>query len=331
MRVLILHDEVGEGAASDAVDVFDQAAVIEEALSSGGARCTRMGVGLDLRGAAEAIGRSDLVVNLVESLGGRGSLIHLVPALVEAIGRPMTGCPALAIALTSNKLDAKAVLARCGIDTPAWHEFGAAKPNRGKWIIKSVWEHASIGLGPWSIVDAGERDLNEAILGAAPSLGGRAFAERFVDGREFNLSLLETESGVAVLPPAEIEFVGYAEGRPRIVDYAAKWDISSDAYRNTPRSFEFDASEGPLLDRLRSMALRCWSTFGLSGYARVDFRVDGAGRAWVLEVNTNPCLARDAGFLAAAERGGYSSEQVVGELVRAALAKKDAPCSGFAR
>ena len=73
----------------------------------------------------------------------------------------------------------------------------------------------------------------------------------------------------------------------------------------------------PLLDELAEIALTCWDLFALRGYARVDFRVDAANRPWVLEVNTNPCLSPDAGFVAAAERSGLTFEQVVEKVVAA--------------
>ena len=63
------------------------------------------------------------------------------------------------------------------------------------------------------------------------------------------------------------------------------------------------------------MALRCWRLFKLSGYARVDFRVDSGNRPWVLEINANPCLSPDSGFFAAAARAGLSFREVVKRIV----------------
>ena len=118
---------------------------------------------------------------------------------------------------------------------------------------------------------------------------------------------------------AEIEFLEFAPGAPRIVDYAAKWDPASHAYHHTPRRYEFPPTDEALLGELRTLALRCWEVFGLAGYARVDFRVDEAGRPWVLEVNTNPCLSADAGFMAAAHQAGLVQRDVVGHLVEGAV------------
>jgi D-alanine-D-alanine ligase len=134
-------------------------------------------------------------------------------------------------------------------------------------------------------------------------MGHECFAERFIDGREFNLSILAGVQGPQVLPPAEIRF-DFPPGRKRIVDYRAKWDEESLEYRATRRSFEFAPDDAPLLERLESLALRCWRLFELKGYARVDFRVDGEGNPFVLEINANPCISPDSGFVAAAARAG---------------------------
>lgn len=318
MRILILHDGLTPGATADAADALVQAAVFGGELSRQGHSVRVLGTGLDLSPLARALEETDLVVNLVESLGGRGCLIHIVPTLVESLGIPMTGSSAAAIASTSNKLVGKSIMDAAGIPTPEWHTGTDAPPSDGLWIVKSVWEHASIGLGPDSIVDAGEFDLRDRLVSAAPGLGGDAFAERYIEGREFNLSILESDSGPEVLPPAEIRFIGFDPSRPRIVDYAAKWDTQSHEYNNTPRIFEFKPADGSLIRRLQAIALRCWDEFALSGYARVDFRIDELGRPWVLEVNTNPCVSPDAGFAAAAEQAGLTPGDVADRIVRSA-------------
>ena len=57
---------------------------------------------------------------------------------------------------------------------------------------------------------------------------------------------------------------------------------------------------------------------GLAGYARIDFRVDTHDRPWLLEVNANPCLSSDAGYVAAADEAGLSQLELVRRIVAAA-------------
>jgi len=292
------------------------------------------------------------VVNLVESIEGRGRLIHLFPSLLDAMGLPYTGAEAEAMLLTSNTVLAKKWMSAAGIPTPPWATTeglpGAEKSAPAAWIVKSVWEHASIGLDETSIVSSTDPEHLRTLLnsgsGAPPrsekkgggSIAGSClpaseskipasghpiapaspcFAEAFVDGREFNLSILAGVAGPEVLPPAEIVFEGYSPDMPKIVDYRAKWDETAYAYHHTPRTFDFPPGDLPLLKTLKKLALDCWKCFGLSGYARVDFRVDSEGVPWVLEVNANPCLSPDAGFAAALAKAGISFEAAMERII----------------
>jgi D-alanine-D-alanine ligase len=182
-----------------------------------------------------------------------------------------------------------------------------------------VAEDASIGLDDAAVGEVVDPARLPALVAErAAGLGGEAFAEAYVEGRELNLSLLEKDAGVEVLPSAEIVFEGYPPGKPRIVGYAAKWHEGSFEYRHTPRRFDFPAEDAALLAELEGLSRRAWSLFGLSGYARVDFRVDAAGRPWILEVNANPCLYADAGFAAAAARANLGLRDLVLRIVAAA-------------
>lgn len=326
MQVAIVHDIVSDADAPDARDVIAQADAVAQALESLGHSTCRISCSLNLLAVeAELLRRRvDLVFNLVESIGGQGRLIHLFPFCLDAMTLPYTGARAEAMVLTSGKVLAKGWMAAAGIPTPAWigpwpvrsgpvHGGDTAEDT---WIIKSVWEHASIGLDEQSIVkDADPATVYPLLRPRAPLLGGACFAERFIAGREFNLSVLAGPRGPEVLPPAEILFEGYTEEMPRIVDYRAKWDEAAFEFHHTPRRFDFDESDQVLLERLEALALRCWDHFALNGYARVDFRVDAAGRPWVLEINANPCLSPDAGFAAALDRAGITYADAVGRIV----------------
>jgi len=331
MHIAIVHNAVSEADGPDARDVLYQVEIVRQAMDKLGHRNTSLPCTLDLAAIARQLkaGQFDLVVNLVESLDGKGRLIHLFPYLLDALGLPYSGSPAGALLLTSNKAAAKKVLARAGLPTPSWMgpypsreevPLTVPKNESGIWIIKSTWEHASIGLDAASLLKTNSAEtVISAMRQRLPLLGGCCFAEQFIEGREFNLSILAGPQGPQVLPPAEILFKGFDEKTPRIVDYQAKWDESSFAFHNTPRTFSFVPEDEPLLAELSRLAERCWCLFRLGGYARVDFRVDGAGRPWILEVNTNPCLSPDAGFAAAIEQAGVPFTEAMERIIEDAL------------
>ena len=334
---VVLHGAVPADAPPDELDVLAEASLVEAALDRLGCRVERLALTPDLAAAARRLRRlrPDLVFNLVESLDGDGRMIHLAPTLLESLGLPFTGAGAEAMFLTSCKPQAKHRLAAAGLPTPAWTDtaLGWSVPpgETGRWIVKSAWEHASIGLDAGNVVPPAR--LAAVAAERRAGFGGDWFAERFVDGREFNLSLLAGADGPDLLPPAEIDFVGYGAERPRLVDYAAKWLPEAASFHDTPRRFEFAASDGPLLDRLAALAHACWRLFGLRGHARVDFRVDGAGEPWILEVNANPCLSPDAGFMAAARQAGLDVDGVVarilGDVNRPAARRVAAPAAAL--
>ena len=314
---LILHSPLTAGAGPDELDVLDQAAYFRSGLAALGYQVETAPFRLD------RFGKPDLVVNLVETLADSGRLVHVGPALFEAMNLPFTGCPSEAIYQTSNKLMSKKVLREHGILTPdyvLWDELsdGKAVPD-APFLVKSVWEHASFGLDESrKLLFTGRQELIEGFLAMD---GGPAgfFAEEYIDGREFNLSVIGGQEGPTVLPPAEIRF-GFPEGKPRIVGYRAKWDETSFEYQNTLRSFSFSGADQPLLDRLKEISLRCWKIFRLKGYARVDFRVDASGRPFVLEINANPCISADSGFVAACLNGGLTPTLIVRRIVEDANA-----------
>lgn len=322
MRVTIVHQLVPPDAPADERDVLDQVAAVRAALESLGHAVAVLPCTTDLGNLWRKLTLQvpDAVFNLVESLDGSGRLLHLAPALWETHGLPFTGCSADALYLTTHKLLAKERMAAAGLPTPAWVADGSAHGDdgaRGDWIVKSVWEHASIGLDDGSIA------RSKTAAEVAATLRSGWFAERFVDGREFNLSVLAGPRGPEVLPPAEIVFVDYPADKPKIVGYDAKWSEGSFEHGHTVRRFADRGADGALLARLEQLALRCWQAFGLAGCARVDFRVDERGEPWILEVNANPCLSPDGGFAAACQQAGIPYAGAVARILA------DAPTNGL--
>jgi len=336
MRIIMVHNAVSAASAPDEEDVLMQADAVSTALRSLGHEVTILPCHLDLSSIQRRLDSldPDLVFNLVESLAGHGRLIHLFPALLDAMGLRYSGSRTEAIWMTSHKIMAKRHMRSAGLRTPAWigpyPEDLTCAPSSGpmssedgsvrQWIVKSLWEHASVGLESDSILgNASEKEILLELSKRAVRLGGACFAEAYVHGREFNLSVLAGPNGPEVLPPAEIVFEGYDASRPLIVGYRAKWQTDSYEYHHTPRRFDFDSEDEALLKRLKKLTLQCWQAFGLRGYARVDFRVDGTGEPWILEINANPCISPDAGFAAAVHASGLDFAQAVSRIVQDAM------------
>ena len=323
MNIVILHGTVGENPTPDERDVLVEVEAVAAALRRLGYNPLPVPLSIDLQGAMQHLQEVSplLVFNLVESVQGQGQLIHLAPTLLDYLQLPYTGARTTALFLTSNKVLAKQHLQAASIATPPWVD-GAAGLRAGTGfpfpaIVKSVWEHASIGLDDHAVVFEESRLQEELEKRQANSDGG-CFVEAYIAGREFNVALLAGKQGPEVLPLAEIRFVDFPPGRPRVVGYRAKWDTGSFEYTHTPRCFDFPAEDREVLHRLADIARQCWRVCGVRGYARIDFRVDREGRPWVLEINANPCISPESGFVAAAERQGITYDKMIARILRAA-------------
>lgn len=322
-RAMVLREEIGESATLDDQDTVRQAECVRESLLRAGWDASLVVLGSDVRTLEQELDalRPELVFNLVESWSGLASLGCVVPALCRKGGVPCTGSDEGALILAGDKALARRLMLGAAIPTPEGVSLEEIRlghfPGPGGYIVKSRFEDASLGLGPDCVVEAGGRDeLLRIMERLAPRMAGDCVAERYVDGQEFNLALLAgPDGGVQVLPLAEMVFESGLSG-PAILHFAAKWEEGSAAYAASARRFE---PSHPLAGEMAAIGLRCWDVFGLAGYARVDFRVSGAGDIFVIDVNPNPCITPDAGFVAAASQGGLYHVEVVRRIAGDAL------------
>jgi D-alanine-D-alanine ligase len=329
MRVAVVHQAISEESTVEEADVLAQCEAIVASLKRLGHDTCVLPCTLDLSRLRQELGRFDphVIYNLVESLAGSDQLITVAPTLYEALGYAYTGVSAQGIWLTTNKLRAKQFYRSHNIPTLPWLEatHGSDHVERHpqydlhwpcRWIRKPVWEHASFGMSDAAVIPCENiTQVANAVCEWEELLHRPCFAEPYVAGREFNLSLLGGRNGVEVLPPAEIEFLDFSSDKPHIVGFAAKWTENAAEYAGTPRRFDFTQADAPLLQKLREIALQCWNALGLTGYARVDFRVDCHNQPWVLEVNANPCFAPWSGFTAAVEQAGYTYDQAMQRIL----------------
>lgn len=320
-KIVILHSDVAPDASEDELDCLRQADTIAEALQTLGHEPVLLPFVLDLGKNIKSLQSANphVVFNLVETLGGKGNLIHVAPALLDFLQMPYTGCRTDAMYLTSNKPLAKKILHDAGIATPPWitaEGFIVGLAPSDTYLIKASWEDASVGLDETSIVKMkNSASITQSIYNQKKKLNAACFAEAYIDGREFNIALLATEKEVRVLPAAEMLFLDYAPDKLKLLDYRAKWVEDSFEYDHTRRTLDIASKDSALIDNLCHIALRCWDIFGLRGYARVDFRVDNKGNPWVLEINANPCLSLEAGFAVALEHTGIAYSKAIEHIV----------------
>jgi D-alanine-D-alanine ligase len=315
-RCCILFNQPGEGALADELDVLDQVEFIEKHLDGLGIETYRKGITTSfMYELAELFGdKPDFVFNLVESINNKGELSYFIPALLNMYKIPYSGNPLEAIFTTTSKLLTSRLLRTAGINNPKAYlpsQHLLLTPGN-KYIVKPVWEDGSLGITEESVFTYNNNGVDDRLKKLDDT---HWFIEDFVDGREFNISVLAGEKGPEVLPPAEIVFKNYSGNKPRIVDFKAKWEMESFEYVNTVREFPGKDLNPVLKEKLMTTALKCWNVFGLKGYARVDMRTDENENPYVIEINANPCISPDGGFVAATKEAGFQFTIVLKRII----------------
>ncbi|MBN1974858.1 MAG: ATP-grasp domain-containing protein [Sedimentisphaerales bacterium] len=331
-KVLVLYNHFEEDDDSfqeSRSGVMDQVNAVNDSLKKLGIKSDVMPV-RNLRHLAEILTqrREKLIFNLMEEFAGSIRQACVVPALCEAFGVGCTGNGTEALFLSQDKAYAKAILASAGLPCPAGVSVkpGQSLPadilEEGTYIIKPACCDASEGIEIDSVVTIPSSAADARIKWIHEKFNHAAIVEQFIPSRELNVSVIESDNGVKVLPLAEIDFSAFSKKQLKLVDYQAKWVKDSFGYNNTPRIIPAPLAES-IAEKVCSLAIQAWDCLHCSGYARVDFRLDEKDSPFVLEVNPNPDISPDAGFAAALSAAGIPYEKFVLMMLKNAIRQRD--------
>lgn len=327
-RVLILYNEPvlphDHPDAHSEREVLHSVDAVREYLREAGYATDALGIGRDPSQLLSRCRRSrpDVVFNLFEGLADYGTSEGCLAGLLDWLGIPYTGCRQPALVLANNKPLTKVLLQGAGLPTPDFFVVEELPvpvcPLEWPVIVKPATQDASVGLDQGSVV-TNQEQLNERAALMLEAYGPPVLVEEFIQGREFNVGLIET-SELTVLPVGEILFKEDEPDFWPIVTYDAKWKPGSRDFEATPP--QYPASISPrLAERLGSLAKQAFRLLGCRDYARVDFRVRSPGKPFILEVNPNPDFSPTAGLAGALASAGLTHAQFSVELVQAALAR----------
>ena len=261
---------------------------------------------------------ADLIFNLFEGFDGCPETEAAVANFLSELGLTYTGCSGNALSLGLDKVKTKAHLEATGIDTPRYQLLGPETISLFQLnypcIVKPYGEDGSNGISEESVVHDFS-SLERQVTTVSNCFGKRALVEEFIDGREFNITVLGTNEPKA-LPASEIVYSLPPE-TPRILSFAAKWDPQSIYFERTkavcPAEIDLE-----LRERITQTALLAFRLLGSRGYVRVDFRLDTEGQLKVIEINPNPDISPDAGAALQAQAAGMTYNQFIEQIVHLA-------------
>jgi D-alanine-D-alanine ligase len=263
-----------------------------------------------------------IAFNLLEEFDGVAVYDQNVVSYLELLHVPYTGCNPRGLMLARDKVLSKKLFSFHRIPFPDFMVVPQGRTvKRPKWlafplIVKSVTEEASLGISQASIVQDDDK-LKERVEFIHESVGTGALIERYIEGRELYVGVMGN-GHVHVLPVWELVMDKLPDDARRIATERVKWSrtyqdkygIRSGEARNLP--------EGKS-EEIQHLAKRVYRALSLSGYARIDVRMDGEGNVYVLEANPNPQIAHDEDFSDSAEKAGYSYKDLLQELLNIGL------------
>jgi D-alanine-D-alanine ligase len=263
-----------------------------------------------------------IAFNLLEGFDDVTIFDQNVVSHLELLKLPYTGCNPRGMLLARDKSLSKKLLAYHRIPIPEFEVFRIGRPiRRAKRLtfplmVKSLTQEASIGISQASVVDSDEK-LRDRVLFIHESIRTAAIVEQYIEGRELYVGILGNQL-LQAMPVWELFFTNMPDGAKRIATDRVKWSVK---YQK-----KYGIDSGPARDLpdaqaegIQHLCKRAFRALELSGYARIDLRLEDNGNVWVLEANPNPQIAKGEDFAASAEKIGLSYETVLQRIINLGL------------
>jgi D-alanine-D-alanine ligase len=256
--------------------------------------------------------------NLLEGFDDITIFDQNVVSYLELLKLSYTGCNPRGLLLARDKSLSKKLLAYHRIPVPEAEVYRIGRPIRRPkrlafpLIVKSLTQEASIGISQASVVESDEK-FKERVAFIHESIGTTAIAEQYIEGRELYVGILGNQA-LQALPVWELFFTNMPEGSKRIATDRVKWSVKYQKKYGVDSGPAKDLAEG-VAERIQHVCKRAYRALELSGYARIDLRLDEAGHVWLLEANPNPQIARGEDFAESAAKVGLNYEAVLQRII----------------
>jgi D-alanine-D-alanine ligase len=328
LKVAIIYNEpvtdspiVDFGEEEAIIGVLEEVVAVKKALLELGYRVEKVPLRLPMESVPDVLKaiQADVVFNLFEGFEDLPHSEPVIAKMMEDMGIPFTGNPSSVLALTLDKAEFKKTLHKAGVGTPASMVLTPSTVDSFNLnfpcIVKPKDEDASHGLSPENVVKT-PAELRTMVEKVSGRFRGCALVEEFIDGREFNSSVLGN-GDLSVVEISEIIYTLPPE-LPRILTFESKWFEETEYYKGTgvccPAKID-----SALRDNITGIVLTSTRAAGCRGYARVDMRQDKDGTIKVLEVNANPDIEPELGIALQAATRGMSYSQLIQKIVDLAL------------
>jgi D-alanine-D-alanine ligase len=294
-------------------------------LTSLGHEVLKLGVQDDLTVIREAIDqfKPHIAFNLLEGFDDFHVFDQHVVSYLELSGQAYTGCNPRGMTLARDKALTKKIMAYHRIQVPAFAVFprrrAISRPPKLAFplVVKSVNVEGSVGIANSSIVHDDDH-LKERVKYIHEALGTYAIAEQYIEGRELYVGVMGNLR-LTTLPVWELLFEKAPDDMPIMATEKAKWDTNYQRRWGitTRAAIDLPAGHDKLIPHLSK---RIYRILGLTGYARLDFRMTNDGHLYLLEANPNPQLANGEDFADSAAAAGVAYDRLLQSILKLGMA-----------
>ena len=259
-----------------------------------------------------------IAFNLLEGFDDITIFDQNVVSHLELLKLPYTGCNPRGLLLARDKSLSKKLLAYHRIPVPEFEVARIGRPFRRPkrlafpLMVKSLTQEASIGISQASVVDTEEK-LKERIAFIHESIGTAAIVEQYIEGKEIYVGILGNQT-LQALPVWELFFTNMPDGAKRIATDRVKWSVKYQKKYGIDSGPARDLADGKA-EAIQHLCKRAYRALELSGFARIDLRLDESGNAWVIEANPNPQIAKGEDFAASAEKTGIGYDSLLQRIL----------------
>lgn len=265
--------------------------------------------------------KPQIAFNLLEEFDGKALFDQHVVSYLELMKQPYTGCNPRGLTLAHDKALTKKILSYHRIPVPGFAVFPAnqkiVRPRKLGFplLVKSVTEEGSVGIAQASVVHDDEK-LRERVEFIHRQTQSHAIAEQYIEGREIYVSVIGNRK-LQTYTPWELLIQNLPDGALNIATGRLKWNT---AYQKKVGLVTRAAALEPELQRkLERLSKRIYRLLGLSGYARLDYRLSNDSQFYLLEANPNPQIALNEDFADSAKHYGLSYGQLLQKIITLGL------------
>ena len=181
-------------------------------------------------------------------------------------------------------------------------------------FVKPLKEDASVGIDRSSFCK-NRKSLELVLSEKIRKYPKGVLVERFMPGVEYSLSFIG-HNPYKLLAVSSIDYSMLPENTP-FMTYSSKWDTHDPDYSAVTPAIMKNVDHS-IYDKIVMPASRAGQAAGCRGYFRVDMRADSEGNIYVIDINPNPCISCDSGFIRQAEEAGYSYKEIIVKILEEA-------------